>query len=307
MANITTQQVINDVDKECYTLYVEWAESSFKIMIFKPEAQPLTGEMKAENVQYFSKELGKSCVEYIAEAKDAFCRKNKDIQFYITDESFKWMRKNVWTLGQIDVQRVKSTDTLLEILQNIMEVCQNVNAKLDGLEAENKCLIEMKTKLTASLEEVIKYKLIMEEELYKKFLLILNEKKRKYRELKQRVQTVGDKADTVFQASTDEASSDEETEKSTLVPVKNVKPKQRELPENSAENSNETCKTRKRKSDSTNSVVVSAKRLSPIASTSEHSKNQKTNILENSSLTELSRSERIARFLADDSEDDMFD
>lgn len=45
MINVSVSQLVNQVDKSNFTLYTEWEDTYFKIILLKPCTTPLSGEV----------------------------------------------------------------------------------------------------------------------------------------------------------------------------------------------------------------------------------------------------------------------
>lgn len=209
MVKLNTCEIVNEVDNECFTVYVEWLNSQFKIMLLGSTTPPLSGEMTTEDVENFCDGLGKSSDEYLQETKTIFCGKDKETQFFIENNKLEW-RKNVWTLGRIKLQPVVDMKVFSECFQQLLKFYQSVQDRISILEEENKNLRNKNTDLLSKVEKITENKTVMEQDLYKKFVLILNSKKQKIRELEAAIKEKPNTAESVFDACTDEGEESDE-------------------------------------------------------------------------------------------------
>ncbi|KAG5326510.1 XRCC4 protein, partial [Acromyrmex heyeri] len=189
MINASVSQLVNQVDKSNFTLYTEWEDTSFKIIVLRPCILPLSGEMHIESANYFLNHLDESFETYLEKTKQAFSGKNADIQFFLQDESdgttFTWKQQNVLTRGEIAMHSLSNILILSDTLKQSLELYQQYQERTLALEKENKYLKKSNTELIVDLEEIINKKNTMEKDLNMKFLLLLNTKKKKIRELQE--------------------------------------------------------------------------------------------------------------------------
>ncbi|XP_043673087.1 uncharacterized protein LOC122631450 isoform X1 [Vespula pensylvanica] len=208
MLDITIAQILNEIDQIQYILYTEWTSTYFKIMLFKSSAVPLMGEMLTNDINYYSQEHSKSFNEYLKETKDAFSGKNTDIQYFLQDNKFEWRRNKRWILGKITVCPISNIIAISETLYGLLKQQQHLQEIISKLKTENELLINTKKELSVDIEEMIKMKTNMEKELYKKFILILNAKKKKIRELENSFKSTERAQKSIYDVSTDQSSED---------------------------------------------------------------------------------------------------
>lgn len=313
MTEISACQIFNEVNQERITLYVEWHEAFFEIMLVNLNGNPLKGEMGEDDITYFSDELSKSRNEYLQETKNAFHRRNAEIQFFIKDGVFEWKRHNIWTLGRVTLCPIVDVEIVSKTLRQVLNSYEVINERLTALKAENDNLRNAKLRLSSDIEDMIRIKTSMENDLYKKFLLILNSKKNRIRELQKALEEKG--KDCVFDALTDEDSS-EETEIKGMIRLDMNKLKSCKRKSNEDDNKEVGKLTRAKVEADT--AYEPERETSPQASTS---KNFITNItgikddgaLEDENTLNSNKCDSKPRkynsrlsFVEDDSEDDLF-
>ena len=170
------------IDNKYYTLHVEWFNLHFKSNAVKiQQMSPLTGEMNTKNINDFSNELSKSSDKYIEETKKILRGKDTEIQFFLQDKILEW-KSDLWTLGRIELC-VVSDFQVRESFQQLLKFYQNIQDKMTLLEEENKNLINVNKEINSKIEKLIQIKITMEQDLYKKFIVVLNSKKKKIKEL----------------------------------------------------------------------------------------------------------------------------
>lgn len=315
MTEIITCQILNEINQESITLYVEWHESYFEIILLNLNEQPLKGEMSTKDISYFSEELSKSRDEYLQETKNAFFRKNAEIQFFMKDSIFEWKRNNVWTLGRITLSPIEDISIVSKTLQQVLNSYKIIREKLAVLEAENQNLRSIKLRLTSDIEDMIRVKTSMEKDLYKKFLFILNSKKERIRELQKSLKEKANK-DSLFDAPTDEDSAEEtETKKQIQLDIDKCKLNKRKSNDKDSYGKVQKCVHTELE---TNHVHDSEREMSPKASTSKDCIDKDTTVKHNI----ISENENVSpskednskpknfnsriSFIEDESEDDLF-
>lgn len=168
--------------------------------------------MHIENANYFLHHLDESFETYLEKTKDAFSGKNADIQFFLQDDTFTWKQQNILTRGEIAVYSLSNILTLSDALKQSLELYQKCQERALALENENEHLNKANTKLVADIEEMINIKITMEKDLYMKFLLLLNTKKKKIRELQQALNNTKKTMKSVYDEITDDESEGSDVE-----------------------------------------------------------------------------------------------
>ncbi|XP_060814477.1 DNA repair protein XRCC4-like [Bombus pascuorum] len=256
MTKITACEIFNQIDNKYYTLHVEWFNLHFKVMLLNSTMSPLTGEMNTKNINDFSNELSKSSDKYIEETKKILRGKDTEIQFFLQDKILEW-KSDLWTLGRIELC-VVSDFQVRESFQQLLKFYQNIQDKMTLLEEENKNLINVNKEINSKIEKLIQIKITMEQDLYKKFIVVLNSKKKKIKELQDAIKKKENVKESVFDACTDEESEKEDETVKDISTI--IKVSKRKLPNyNSPKNIQE--------SEKTNHIV--ADKIIPKASTSK--------------------------------------
>ncbi|XP_018056867.1 PREDICTED: DNA repair protein XRCC4-like [Atta colombica] len=213
MINASVSQLVNQVDKSNFTLYTEWEDTSFKIIVLRPSTLPLSGKMHIENANYFLNHLDESFETYLEKTKQAFSGKNADIKFFLQDESygttFTWKQQNVLTRGEITMHSLSNILILSDTLKQSLELYQQYQERALALEKENEYFKKSNTELIVNLEEIINKKNTMEKDLNMKFLLLLNTKKKKIRELQE---ALNNTKKTITRSAYNETTDDESDE-----------------------------------------------------------------------------------------------
>ena len=91
-----------------------------------------------------------------------------------------------------------------------MKFFQNIQEKITILEEENTNLINVNKELSSKIEKLIEIKSTMEQDLYKKFMILLNSKKKKIKELTDVIKEKENTEKSIFDVCTDEESGKED-------------------------------------------------------------------------------------------------
>ncbi|XP_011864556.1 PREDICTED: DNA repair protein XRCC4-like [Vollenhovia emeryi] len=212
MINTSVSQLVNQVDKSDFTLYAEWEDTCIKIIVLRPCTVPLSGEMYIENANYFLNHLDESFETYLEKTKHAFSGKNSDIQFFLQDDTLTWKQQNILTRGKIAVHSLSNILILSDTLKQSLELYQECQERALALGNENEHLNKTNTKLIADLEEMTRIKTAMEKDIYMKFLLLLNTKKKRIKELQQALNDTKKTTKSAFDETTDDESDGSDVE-----------------------------------------------------------------------------------------------
>ncbi|XP_029158123.1 DNA repair protein XRCC4-like [Nylanderia fulva] len=212
MINVSVSQLVNQVDKSNFTLYAEWEDTHFKIILLRPCTVPLSGEMHTENANYFLNHLDESFEIYLEKTRHAFSGENADIHFFLQDDTFTWKQQNILTRGEIAVYPLSNILTISDIFKQLLELYQKCKEEMLTLKQENKCVNENNIKLTTDVEKMINIKDEMEKDLYMKFLLLLNAKKEKIRKLHKALDSNKQTTKSVYDDTTDDENEKSDVE-----------------------------------------------------------------------------------------------
>ncbi|KAL6264565.1 hypothetical protein P5V15_004667 [Pogonomyrmex californicus] len=161
--------------------------------------------------------LDESFETYLEKTKQAFSGKNADIQFFLEDDIFMWKQQNIVTRGKIIMHSLSNILILSDILKQLLELYQKCQERVLTLENENEHLSKANTKLITDIEEMINMKTTMEKDLYMRFLLLLNTKKKKIRELQKALDNNKKTTKSVFDETTDEESEGSDVDDSKKI------------------------------------------------------------------------------------------
>lgn len=162
--------------------------------------------MHTENANFFLEHLDESFETYLEKTRHAFSGANADIYFFLKDDTFTWKQHNILTRGEISVQPFSNLLIISNTLIQLSELYEKCQEQIQTLEKENNSLKKTNTKLITDLEEMINIKNIMEKDLYTKFLLLLNTKKKRIRELQEDLNSNKQVARSLYEETTDDES-----------------------------------------------------------------------------------------------------
>lgn len=175
--------------------------------------------MNTANADYFLDHLDESLDTYLTKTRHAFSGENGEIQFFLQDDldgqfMFIWKQQNILTRGKIMVYPLSNILTISDTLKQMLEQYQRCQERILTLEKENECLNTTNVKLIADIEDMINIKNAMERDLYRKFLILLNTKKQKIRELQEALHNKKQTIDkSVYDETTDESEGSEKDSK----------------------------------------------------------------------------------------------
>lgn len=137
--------------------------------------------------------------------KNELSGKDKDVQFSLNDSRLLW-KKKIWKRGTISVQPLDSIIFLADLSWQWLKQCGSLQETSRRLKEDNEILEKRSQQLVSQMKEMERVKIGMEDALYKRFLLLLNSKKRRIRELEKvcKSQSVTLKK-SAYDASTDDS------------------------------------------------------------------------------------------------------
>ncbi|XP_033227532.1 DNA repair protein XRCC4 isoform X1 [Belonocnema kinseyi] len=206
------------------TLCTEYLDSRIRIVILRNNCPPALGEVGTSELWNLAKHTFPESEEnFYQETKNVLSGKATEIEFSLEKENFEW-RKGIWTRGFIKVCQVNEINVFSNLIQNFLLNAANGKIDNSALQAENEELKNSLALLKDTLEEMIEIKNSMEKELYSQFILILNTKKKKIRELLEEIRILKIKIETpVYCQSTDTELSDEEGEETKALKENKMK------------------------------------------------------------------------------------
>uniref|UniRef100_A0A8C0HH26 DNA repair protein XRCC4 n=1 Tax=Chelonoidis abingdonii TaxID=106734 RepID=A0A8C0HH26_CHEAB len=133
------------------------------------------------------------------------------------DFSYEKNLKDVsFRLGSLKLQKVSSpTEVIKELICHCLDCISDLHAKKEHLQKENKRLLSDWNDVQGLLEKCVEAKEELEADLYKRFILVLNEKKAKIRNLQKLLREAQEPAEDTTRARDYDGSTDEESENFT--------------------------------------------------------------------------------------------
>ncbi|XP_067125293.1 DNA repair protein XRCC4-like [Centruroides vittatus] len=184
------------------TLY-EQENSQFHILLISLESDEyFKGILEEEFMKEKASKMKKTYENYLEETKSALKFINSSLKFiYDIKKSndgyvFEWKKLIEEEVRVLFGSVVLSVSDVKDVMKYILELFEiNINklqSEVVQLQQQEMQLIEDKNETMALLEETAKWKENLERELYSKFILVLNSKKEKIKELKcQQEETTG--------------------------------------------------------------------------------------------------------------------
>ncbi|XP_011304737.1 uncharacterized protein [Fopius arisanus] len=204
MDNLTTAcQVRNSLDKEFMTLLAKWDEKDLQILILRKGSEPLKGEICIKNLLQPAGNFSRTDEQYLEDIKRELAGEDEGVEFSIKVNTFQW-KKKAWKRGLIECQHVNNIVVFSDLVMNFLTCCLNTENNTLNMRMENNNLRIRSEELERTLNRMIEAKNHMEEELYKKLIVLLNSKKKKNRELKTKVEC----RSAIYDQSTDESETE---------------------------------------------------------------------------------------------------
>lgn len=196
------EEFVCSVKKEnnlgCYRLHTIWKNDSFRINVATKDAS-WSGEMTPENIKRMSSQLQLDNKTYLNNCKDALTTNDgkPGISYMVENGSFVW-KKLVdedagiqVKMGAVPVQPSNFVETIQKIVDIALNTNKNLQKEINNLNEEKDKLTKNNDKLFTALDEAKKCKIKMENDLYEKFIELLNSKKKKILDLENKLENKG--------------------------------------------------------------------------------------------------------------------
>ncbi|KAM6473843.1 DNA repair protein XRCC4 isoform 2-T5 [Liasis olivaceus] len=224
-----------------YFLQIAWRKDlgiGFDIILSDGESS-WTGRVSEEEISREAADIEMEQVKYVEELKKVLLLDQELSDTYRFDISKKgingeWIhfsyeknfRDVTFRLGSLILQRVtNSAEVIRELINYCLDCVKELHAKNDHLQKENERLLSDLDDMQDQLQKCVEAKEELEADLYKRFVLVLNEKKAKIRSLqkclKEAEETVSETAqagdtpiasESTVEKENYEGSTDEESE-----------------------------------------------------------------------------------------------
>ncbi|XP_062924602.1 DNA repair protein XRCC4 isoform X5 [Mobula hypostoma] len=116
----------------------------------------------------------------------------------------------MFRLGSVELKEVSSTtDIIKELIDIVLQSNTELRSRNNSLQQENKRLLSERNSGLEQLEEYVKAKEGLEQDLYSRFILVLNAKKAKIRQLQEHLKRVREQTEAGSQSRSAAATSQE--------------------------------------------------------------------------------------------------
>ncbi|XP_014473442.1 PREDICTED: DNA repair protein XRCC4-like isoform X2 [Dinoponera quadriceps] len=254
--------------------------------------------MHPQNIIYFLDHLDESFDTYLEKTKRAFSGESMEIQFFLQDDTFMWKEQNILTRGEITVSPISNILIISDTLKEILERYRGCRERMITLEKENEYLNESNVKLNIRIEKTVGIKENMEKDFYRKFLLLLNSKKQRIRELQEALDKKTTK--TEYDETTDEnEGSDVEDKRVQETSIKSTNIRKRKTNSQEDEQKDKSNISKRNFMRCTN--FFSSENSSPEPSTSKDK-----SILKNADVQHITMATEQLNTSEEEPEDDLF-
>ncbi|XP_038661291.1 DNA repair protein XRCC4 isoform X2 [Scyliorhinus canicula] len=209
-----------------YYLQISWEKdqdlgSGFTVTICNGE-QAWSGRVSDNQITLEAKEAEMDREKYVDELRQALTTgeervKNYSFDFFKDNDkevfhfSYEKLLKDIsFKLGSVELRKVlDSADVIKELINYVLHCNAELRDRNEHLQQENKRLSCDRNYSLKELEKYIKAKEELEQDLYSRFILVLNEKKAKIRSLQEKLKCVDEQVEFKSQSRTAVATSQE--------------------------------------------------------------------------------------------------
>ncbi|XP_043273591.1 DNA repair protein XRCC4-like [Venturia canescens] len=201
-------EVLNNEDQRPMTISSEWStDEIFKITVLREGTVPLRGQTTVDQQlqEYPRSEVSKE--QAILDIQDELSGNDTRVQFVLRGPKLSW-KMNLWWKGGVKVEPIENITLFANICQRWLSEQANSYRAEEEMRRENEALRRSHTELVAKLNSLEISKKRMEDFLYTRFLSVLNEKKKKIKQLEERLKA----CDSGMTVSNERSVYDEDTE-----------------------------------------------------------------------------------------------
>ncbi|TRY83872.1 hypothetical protein DNTS_030097 [Danionella cerebrum] len=203
---------ISSEPHQSFFLKLEWIEDlgSGFVILLSDGVSAWTGEVSEEDVSHEACELNLERDRYISDLHAALTGAESEqsgvgFSFQLTPVgpgrarlqlAYERVQRDIsFRLGVVDLQAVpEPTEAIRELILHGLEERAQLEAKNKLLLQENQKLRREHQHITEQMERYVRGKETLEEDLYSRFVLVLNEKKNKLRAMKERIRELEETA-----------------------------------------------------------------------------------------------------------------
>ncbi|XP_072137374.1 DNA repair protein XRCC4 isoform X2 [Mobula birostris] len=205
-------------------LKIGWDEdlgNGFTITLCNGE-QAWSGNVSSDQITIEASEAEMDREKYVEELRCALITRDEKTNRYSFDfikdserEVFHFSYEKVsqdisFRLGSVELKEVSSTtDIIKELIDMVLQSNTELRSRNNSLQQENKRLLSERNSGLEQLEEYVKAKEDLEQDLYSRFILVLNAKKAKIRQLQEHLKRVHEQTEAGSQSRSAAATSQE--------------------------------------------------------------------------------------------------
>ncbi|XP_062924601.1 DNA repair protein XRCC4 isoform X4 [Mobula hypostoma] len=205
-------------------LKIGWDEdlgNGFTITLCNGE-QAWSGNVSSDQITIEASEAEMDREKYVEELRCALISRDEKTNRYSFDfikdserEVFHFSYEKVsqdisFRLGSVELKEVSSTtDIIKELIDIVLQSNTELRSRNNSLQQENKRLLSERNSGLEQLEEYVKAKEGLEQDLYSRFILVLNAKKAKIRQLQEHLKRVREQTEAGSQSRSAAATSQE--------------------------------------------------------------------------------------------------
>ncbi|XP_072923169.1 DNA repair protein XRCC4 isoform X1 [Hemitrygon akajei] len=205
-------------------LKIGWDEdlgNGFTITLCNGE-QAWSGNVSSDQITIEANEAEMDREKYVKDLRCALITRDEKTNRYSFDfikdserEVFHFSYEKVsqdisFKLGSVELKEVSSTtEVIKELIDIVLQSNTELRSRNNFLQQENKRLLSERNSGLEQLEEYVKAKEDLEQDLYSRFILVLNAKKAKIRRLQEHLKCVREQTEAGSQSGTAAATSQE--------------------------------------------------------------------------------------------------
>lgn len=194
----TNKLCLNKSPADNIIVQTAWGTSNVRFKLLLPQNSEsgsttlgFTGKISVKDLKNTAADIEKSYEEFLKETKGALCTDNglSDFLYECDRKTFSWRKTNEsgFKLLYGRISLVPSNNLCFDMLLNTLDTVTDMKAKLTAASSDLRKLEEVHSQFAITFDKFIVEKQANEEQYLTKFAVLLNEKKRKIRELEKMI------------------------------------------------------------------------------------------------------------------------
>ncbi|KAF7991522.1 hypothetical protein HCN44_008893 [Aphidius gifuensis] len=211
---ITNCQVENSFDKKLMRILAKWNSKNVEFVVLQSKSSPLRAMVTCDElVKHACETFGENKESYLEKLKIELQKPLENYEYTLKNNQLSWNIKGRWRrTSLIKLQVVDDIIKLSDFMENIMDYSAKENHQIKKLVNENDVLKNKLQDMSEILKKLIDNKETFENELYNKFIMLLDTKKQRIKTLENELLKFDKNINKIYNENTDASDIDNDND-----------------------------------------------------------------------------------------------